>query len=113
MCCPFTLEDRLREAFQYGLSILISSFLLCVHVRICTSSQRGTTLIVKGLFSTLPVRLTAFKKSLKREYGRLITLLQAYCLVCTGVTITCTNTTTSGSVSCGGASLMATVRCLC
>ena len=32
-----------------------------------------------------------FKRNLKREYGKMVTLLQAYALISTGVRMICTN----------------------
>ncbi|KAK3250410.1 MutL mismatch-repair protein pms1 [Cymbomonas tetramitiformis] len=49
--------------------------------KICTQATAaravGTLVCVKDLFATLPVRHKEFKRNLKREYGRLISLLQA------------------------------------
>jgi len=57
----------------------------------------GTTVAVQNLFSTLPVRHKEFQRGLKREYARLVSLLQAYALITTGVRLVCTNQTGSGS----------------
>ncbi|KAB0792495.1 hypothetical protein PPYR_14454 [Photinus pyralis] len=53
----------------------------------------GTTVTLKGLFSTLPVRRKEFKKNLKKEYSKMCQMLQAYCLVAKGVKFTCVNET--------------------
>ncbi|KAM7527075.1 hypothetical protein LguiB_030485 [Lonicera macranthoides] len=55
--------------------------------------QIGTTVIVKKLFSNLPVRSKEFQRNIRKEYGKLISLLNAYALVANGVRIVCTNTT--------------------
>ncbi|XP_019257845.1 PREDICTED: DNA mismatch repair protein PMS1-like [Nicotiana attenuata] len=54
--------------------------------------QAGTTVTVKKLFSTLPVRSKEFHRNIRKEYGKLITLLNAYALISKGVRIVCTNT---------------------
>jgi DNA mismatch repair protein PMS2 len=40
-----------------------------------TARQVGTTVTVEKLFSPLPVRNKEFSRNIKREYGKLITLL--------------------------------------
>lgn len=57
----------------------------------------GTTVAVRQLFHNLPVRHKEFQRNLKREYAKLIALLQAYALLATGVRLLCTNQTGSGS----------------
>jgi DNA mismatch repair protein PMS2 len=57
----------------------------------------GTTVTVTGLFSAMPVRLVDLKKNIKREYGKVVAMLQAYGVVATGVRISCSNTLPSGS----------------
>jgi DNA mismatch repair protein PMS2 len=51
----------------------------------------GTTVSLRGIFEPLPVRHKEFTRNLKREYGKLLTLLQAYALVSSGVRIICSN----------------------
>ncbi|XP_075224160.1 mismatch repair endonuclease PMS2 [Lycorma delicatula] len=53
--------------------------------------QVGTTVSLKNIFSTVPVRQKEFQRNLKREFAKMIHLLNAYCLVATDVKITCTN----------------------
>ena len=57
----------------------------------------GTTIAVQNVFSRLPVRHKEFLRGLKREYARLVSLLQAYALISTGLRLVCTNQTGSGS----------------
>ncbi|KIY71044.1 hypothetical protein CYLTODRAFT_441541, partial [Cylindrobasidium torrendii FP15055 ss-10] len=65
--------------------------------------QRGTTILLSNLFSPLPVRRKDFERNAKREYGKTLSLLQAYALVpCSklnGVRLTVTNVTDKGSKS--------------
>ena len=51
----------------------------------------GTTVSLQNLFSTLPVRHREFQRNIKREFSKLVHVLQGYCLVSTGVRITCSN----------------------
>ncbi|KAG8236313.1 hypothetical protein J437_LFUL015940, partial [Ladona fulva] len=53
--------------------------------------QVGTTVSLKSLFSGLPVRRKEFLRNLQREFAKMTHLLYAYCLVSTGVRISCTN----------------------
>ncbi|CAH9079164.1 unnamed protein product [Cuscuta europaea] len=55
--------------------------------------QVGTTITVKKLFSNLPVRSKEFHRNIRKDYGKLITLLNAYALIAKGVRLLCTNTT--------------------
>ncbi|KAJ3107346.1 Mismatch repair endonuclease pms2 [Phlyctochytrium planicorne] len=53
--------------------------------------EKGTTVIIKSLFESLPVRLREFKKNIKREFRKCIDLLQAYALISDGVRIHVSN----------------------
>ena len=57
----------------------------------------GTTIAVQNLFRRLPVRHREFQRGLKREYARLVSVLQSYALISTGLRLICTNQTGSGS----------------
>jgi DNA mismatch repair protein PMS2 len=57
----------------------------------------GTTIAVQGIFKRLPVRFKEFQRNIKREYAHLVTVVQAYGLISTGVRIICTNQTGSGA----------------
>ncbi|KAG9156968.1 hypothetical protein Leryth_009018 [Lithospermum erythrorhizon] len=61
--------------------------------------QIGTTVTVKKLFSNLPVRSKEFRRNIRKEYGKLITLLNAYALIAKGVRLICTNTSGKSSRS--------------
>ncbi|KAG5231753.1 DNA mismatch repair family protein [Salix suchowensis] len=58
-----------------------------------TARQVGTTVTVKKLFSSLPVRSKEFSRNIRKEYGKLISLLNAYALISKGVRLVCSNTT--------------------
>ncbi|XP_046563090.1 mismatch repair endonuclease PMS2-like [Haliotis rubra] len=72
------------------------------HGKICSRApcprQKGMTVILQNLFSTLPVRHREFQRSLKKEFAKMIQVLNAYCLVTTGVRISCTNQAGKGSL---------------
>ncbi|TYG90047.1 hypothetical protein ES288_A12G152200v1 [Gossypium darwinii] len=57
-----------------------------------TARQIGTTVTVKKLFSNLPVRSKEFHRNIRKEYGKLISLLNAYALTAKGVRLVCSNT---------------------
>lgn len=44
-------------------------------------AKKGTTVTLLNLFAPLPVRRKEFERNLKREYGKALSLLQAYALV--------------------------------
>ncbi|KFQ43091.1 Mismatch repair endonuclease PMS2, partial [Nestor notabilis] len=52
---------------------------------------QGTTVNIQQLFYTLPVRHKEFQRNIKKEYAKMVQLLQAYCIVSKGVRINCTN----------------------
>ncbi|XP_043466753.1 mismatch repair endonuclease PMS2-like [Leptopilina heterotoma] len=53
--------------------------------------KQGTTVHVKNIFKTLPVRLKEFERNIKKEFSRVVQVLYGYCLVSVGVKIKCTN----------------------
>uniref|UniRef100_A0A5F8GGA1 PMS1 homolog 2, mismatch repair system component n=1 Tax=Monodelphis domestica TaxID=13616 RepID=A0A5F8GGA1_MONDO len=52
---------------------------------------QGTTVSVQQLFSTLPVRYKEFQRNIKKEFTKMVQVLQAYCIISTGIRINCTN----------------------
>lgn len=62
-------------------------------------SQKGTTAVVEGLFRGLPVRRRELEKNIKREYGKVLALLQAYACISTGVKFTVSNHMQKGLVA--------------
>ncbi|KAL1264248.1 hypothetical protein QQF64_004603 [Cirrhinus molitorella] len=63
----------------------------CLAQRVPHPRQHGTTVTLQKLFSTLPVRHKEFQRNIKKEYSKMIFVLQSYCIISTGVRITCTN----------------------
>ncbi|GFR30840.1 mismatch repair endonuclease PMS2 [Trichonephila clavata] len=61
-----------------------------------TARQVGTTVTLKNIFSTLPVRRKEFLRHLRKEYVKLIQLLTAYCLISVNKCIMCYNTSDKG-----------------
>ncbi|NWY14709.1 PMS2 endonuclease, partial [Aphelocoma coerulescens] len=62
--------------------------------------QQGTTVSIQQLFYTLPVRHKEFQRNIKKEYAKMVQLLQAYCIISKGVRINCTNQIGQGKKSC-------------
>jgi DNA mismatch repair protein PMS2 len=60
----------------------------------CARSN-GTSVILENLFYSLPVRHKEFLKNIKKEYSKLLYLIQSYCLISDGVKFTCFNTISS------------------
>lgn len=60
--------------------------------------QRGTTITASELFHALPVRRKDFEKNHRREFTKLLKLLQAYALISTGVRMTVSVTNAKRSV---------------
>ena len=55
----------------------------------CVDCKRLLTVHLQNLFSTLPVRHGEFQRNIKREYAKMMQVLQAYCVISTGVRISC------------------------
>ncbi|KAI8970243.1 hypothetical protein BDF20DRAFT_826428 [Mycotypha africana] len=51
----------------------------------------GTTVQLSNIFQTLPVRLQEFKRNIKREYNKALTILQAYSIISTNIRISIFN----------------------
>ncbi|EAQ87926.1 hypothetical protein CHGG_04545 [Chaetomium globosum CBS 148.51] len=60
------------------------------------SGQKGTTVIVEDLFHNLPVRRRELERNIKREWGKVINLLNQYACVQTGVKFTVSQQPTKG-----------------
>lgn len=56
--------------------------------RSVVASQKGTTVSVENLFQNLPVRRRELERNIKREWGKVIGLLNQYACVQTGVKFT-------------------------
>jgi len=53
--------------------------------------QVGTTVTVTKIFNSLPVRHREFTKNIKKEYAKMITILQGYSLILTGIRVSLCN----------------------
>ncbi|KAL8654229.1 MAG: hypothetical protein Q9210_001638 [Variospora velana] len=60
------------------------------------ASQQGTTVTVENLFTNLPVRRRELEKNIKREYAKVLALLQAYACVSTSVKCSVSNVMAKG-----------------
>ena len=61
------------------------------------ASQKGTSVVVEDLFFNLPVRRKELEKNIKREYGKVLSLLHAYACISTGVKLVVSNVSAKGS----------------
>ena len=60
------------------------------------ASQKGTTVTVEDLFRSLPVRRRELEKNIKREYGKVLAVLQAYACISTQARISVSNVMAKG-----------------
>lgn len=60
------------------------------------ASQIGTTVAVEKLFMNLPVRRRELEKNIKREYGKVLGVLQAYACISTNTKFTVSNVMAKG-----------------
>lgn len=87
--CNLTIITRHSSSIaatriEYDKTGLIKTQIQCAR-------SVGTTVILEKLFHTLPVRHKEFTKNLKREYHKLMHVIQSYCLVSEGIKISCFN----------------------
>jgi DNA mismatch repair ATPase MutL len=61
----------------------------------------GTTVTIKELFKTLPVRYKTFQRNVKKEYVKLVQQLQAYAIIATSVKLLATNQVSHPLSACG------------
>ncbi|KNC80223.1 hypothetical protein SARC_07410 [Sphaeroforma arctica JP610] len=69
------------------------------HIVSQTPAPRGTgtTVVIEQLFSRMPVRYQQLQKNIKREFAKLLQMIQAYCIISTNIRIICTNQPLRGS----------------
>ncbi|PSR80455.1 hypothetical protein BD289DRAFT_440753, partial [Coniella lustricola] len=60
------------------------------------AAQKGTTVAVENLFQNLPVRRRELERNIKREWGKVINLLNQYACIQTGVKFTVSQTPNKG-----------------
>jgi len=60
------------------------------------ASQKGTTVAVENLFLNLPVRRRELERNIKREYGKVLGVLQAYACISTQARISVSNVMAKG-----------------
>ena len=60
------------------------------------AAKQGTTVIVETLFHNLPVRRKELEKNIKREYTKVLQLLNAYACISVGVKFTVSNLVSKG-----------------
>ena len=75
------------------LDFEMSGKLKCTQV---VASQKGTTVTVEDLFMSLPVRRRELEKNIKREYGKVLNVLQAYTCISTQARISVSNVMAKG-----------------
>ncbi|KAH6901460.1 DNA mismatch repair protein [Coprinopsis sp. MPI-PUGE-AT-0042] len=102
LCEQVQVTTSTEETAPKG-TCLDLSFAGEVKLKQVVARKRGTTVLVSKLFSPLPVRRKEFERNVKREFGKALSLLQAYalgpCSVNDGVRLTVTNQPDKGQKS--------------
>lgn len=89
------LTARAEEgAIGKRLDFLVSGALSSIPTVV--AAQKGTTVTVSDLFYNLPVRRKELERNIKREYGKVLSLLQAYACISVGVRVSISNQMTKG-----------------
>lgn len=63
------------------------------------AASKGTTVIVENIFRGLPVRRKELERNIKREYQKVLHLLNAYACISVGVRFNISNSIVKGYVS--------------
>lgn len=61
------------------------------------ASQKGTNVVVENLFMNLPVRRRELVKNIKREYGKVLAMLQAYACIILNAKVSVSNQMPKGN----------------
>lgn len=97
LCALSNITVTTRDAFtEHGTRLSFDHDGTICKKSVCARNV-GTTVSVTDFFITLPVRRGEFLKNYKKDFGKMVQLLQEYCLVLTGVKILCTNQPVNGS----------------
>ncbi|CAO3630305.1 unnamed protein product [Cunninghamella blakesleeana] len=64
-----------------------------------TARSKGTTVILTDFFHTYPVRLSEFKRNIKRDYTNALSLIHAYAIISTNIRIVTINQPSKGTRS--------------
>jgi DNA mismatch repair protein PMS2 len=60
------------------------------------ASTKGTTVNIEGIFKTLPVRRRELEKNIRREYQKVLNLLNAYACISVGSRFIVSNSLAKG-----------------
>ncbi|XP_055946183.1 mismatch repair endonuclease PMS2-like isoform X1 [Argiope bruennichi] len=99
LCALSDLEVTTRDAdSEVGTTLTFDHNGILIK-SVPTHRQVGTTVTLKNIFTTFPVRHKEFLRHLRKEYLKMIQLLTAYCLISINKRITCCNTSENGRKS--------------
>ncbi|CAO1401880.1 unnamed protein product [Diamesa tonsa] len=96
LCCLSNVTITTRHSTApHGTRLSFDHNGIILQKTICARNI-GTTVSLTDFFITLPVRRGEFMKNYKKDFAKMVQLLQEYCLVLTGVKILCTNIPQNG-----------------
>ncbi|KAL7021117.1 hypothetical protein ACKWTF_011762 [Chironomus riparius] len=93
--CDVTITTR-HSSSEYGTKLVYNNDGDITEKSIIARNI-GTSVIVSDFFKTLPVRKAEFQKNYKKDFNKMIKLLEEYCLVLVGVKIIAVNVLKNGS----------------
>ena len=99
LCAVSKLEVTSRHGSEAVGTVLSMDRMGSIASRKSVARGVGTTVSVHELFRGMPVRHQELQRHLKREYGKLLGLLNGYGLICTGVRLSVSNTQKSKQVA--------------
>ncbi|KAJ2799049.1 ATP-binding mismatch repair protein [Coemansia guatemalensis] len=91
-----TITTATRESAPMGVELEFDSNGELVSQK-PMARERGTTVKLTGLFAKWPVRQQDLKKNIRREYLRLVSLIEQYAVISDGVRLSLTNQTRGGN----------------
>ena len=93
--CDVTITTR-HSSSEYGTKLVYNNDGEITEKSIIARNI-GTSVMVSDFFKTLPVRKAEFQKNYKKDFNKMIKLLEEYCLVLVGVKIIAVNILKNGS----------------
>ncbi|KAJ3118647.1 Mismatch repair endonuclease pms2 [Phlyctochytrium bullatum] len=90
-----TITTATAEDAPMAIKLEFDSFGKLANKTPC-AREKGTTVSVRGLFESLPVRHREFKKNIKKEFRRCLDVLQSYALIAEGARVHVSNQSAKG-----------------
>lgn len=109
LCALSSLSIVTRTAAQTAGTRIVFDHSGAIVSRAAVAREVGTTVTMTSLFERLPVRAREFQRNIKREFAKMVTLLQQYAVICHTTRISCVNLV--GPKTCASAVVLRLLMC--